>query len=79
MKTMTCNQLGGACDVEFKAESFEKMAELSKAHAMEMMQQNDQAHLAAMGEMQSMMQEPGVMEKWFAERRAEFDALPDDS
>jgi len=36
MKTMTCRQLGGACDVEFHAETFQKMARLSKQHGMEM-------------------------------------------
>jgi len=25
MKTMTCNQLGGACDLEFHANSFEEI------------------------------------------------------
>jgi len=36
MKTMTCNQLGGACDKEFQANTFEEMAEMSKKHGMEM-------------------------------------------
>jgi len=30
MKKMTCNQLGGACEKEFTANTFEEMAELSK-------------------------------------------------
>jgi hypothetical protein len=30
MKTMTCKQLGGACDQAFHAETFEEMAEKSK-------------------------------------------------
>jgi len=30
MKSMTCNQLGGACDKEFHAVTFEEMAEMSK-------------------------------------------------
>ena len=30
MKTMTCKQLGGACNLEFKAETFEEIAEMSK-------------------------------------------------
>lgn len=34
MKTMTCKQLGGACDKEFHAQTFEEMAELSKQHGM---------------------------------------------
>jgi hypothetical protein len=38
MKTMTCKQLGGACDKEFYANSFEEMADLSKKHGMEMFQ-----------------------------------------
>ncbi len=52
MKTMTCNQLGGACDLEFSANSFEEIAEMSKQHGMEMFQKKDAAHLEAMGEMQ---------------------------
>ena len=27
MKTMTCKQLGGACDIEFTANSFEEIAQ----------------------------------------------------
>ena len=78
MKTMTCRQLGGACDLEFRASTFEEMAELSKQHGMQMHQQQDAAHLEAMGAMQSLMQQPGAMEKWFEERRQEFEALPED-
>jgi hypothetical protein len=29
MKTMTCKQLGGACDTLFHANSFEEMAEIT--------------------------------------------------
>ena len=35
VKTMTCRQLGGACDAVFRAQSFEDMAKLSKQHGME--------------------------------------------
>jgi predicted small metal-binding protein len=38
MKMMTCKQLGGACDKEFRANSFEEIAEMSKQHGMEMFQ-----------------------------------------
>jgi hypothetical protein len=34
MKTMNCRQLGGACDKEFHANTFEEIAELSKAHGI---------------------------------------------
>jgi predicted small metal-binding protein len=42
MKTMTCNQLGGACELQFNANTFEEMAEMSKKHGMEMYQKGDE-------------------------------------
>ncbi len=78
MKTMTCRQLGGACDLEFRADSFEEMAELSKQHGMEMFQKSDPDHLAAMGEMKTLMADPGAMQQWFEGKRREFEALPED-
>ncbi len=78
MKTMNCNQLGGACEKEFHANSFEEIAEMSKQHGMEMFQNNDAAHLKAMSEMQELMQKPEAMKAWFESRKNEFDALPED-
>ena len=78
MKSMTCRQLGGACDLVFQAETFEEMADLSKAHGMEMYRQQDADHLDAMAQMQELMKSPESMKRWFAERKAEFDALPDE-
>ncbi|KPK12253.1 MAG: hypothetical protein AMJ68_02750 [Acidithiobacillales bacterium SG8_45] len=78
MKTMSCKQLGGACDKEFHANSFEEIAEMSKQHGMEMFQKKDEAHLRAMSEMQELMQNPEEMKSWFENKRAEFEALPED-
>ncbi len=77
MKTMTCRQLGGACDTEFRAATFEEMAELSKQHAMEMIQKQDPAHLDAMQKMQERMKNPDEMNKWFESKRKEFESLPE--
>ena len=78
MKTMTCRQLGGACDEAFQAETFEEMAELSKEHATEMFRQGDQDHLSAAEKMQALMQNPAAMQEWFQSRREEFDNLPEE-
>ncbi len=75
MKMMNCKQLGGACDKEFHARSFDEIAELSKQHGTEMFQKNDEAHLKAMNEMQELMQNPEAMSEWFESKRKEFDAL----
>jgi len=75
MKTMTCHQLGGACDKEFSAATFEEMAEMSKNHGMEMFQKKDEAHMNAMSKMQELMNVPDAMAKWFDTKRKEFEAL----
>jgi len=78
MKTMTCNQLGGACDIKFTAETFDEIAAMSKKHGMEMFQQQDKAHLGAMDKMKSLMQSPKAMQDWFDNKRNEFKSLPED-
>ena len=75
MKAMTCKQLGGACDKEFQANSFEDMMELVKAHGMEMFQTGDAAHFEAMAKVQAMMQSPDDMQEWLDEKRQEFESI----
>ena len=76
MKTMTCNQLSGACDLEFTANTFEEIAAMSKKHGMEMFQKGDVPHLEAMQKMKALMKEPNAMETWYASKRRLFDILP---
>jgi len=78
MKTMNCKQLGGACEKEFHANSFDEIAEMSKQHGMEMFQRNDEAHLKAMNDMQRLMEKPEAMNDWFENKKKEFEALPED-
>ncbi len=78
MKTMTCRQLGGACDRKFQANSFNEIAEMSKTHGMEMFQKGDEAHLKAMDAMKTMMEQPQKMQEWFDLKKKEFEALPED-
>jgi len=79
MKTMTCKQLGGACEKEFHANTFEEMAEMSKKHGMEMFQTGDKDHLEAMNKMEELMKSPNAMNEWFENKRKEFDKLPKNS
>lgn len=78
MKTMTCKQLSGACDVEFHANTFEEMAELSKKHGMEMYSNGEKLHLEAMAQMKELMKSPSAMRKCFDDMRKEFDKIPDE-
>jgi hypothetical protein len=77
MKTMTCSQLGGpaSCKQEFKAETFEEMAELSKRHGMEMFQKSDQAHIKVMTKMLESMNDPDAMKNYMESKKKLFDEL----
>lgn len=73
---MTCKQLGGACNKEFYANTFDEMAEQSRNHGMEMFHKGDEAHLKAMNEMKKLMQSPGGLKEWFENKKNEFTQLP---
>lgn len=74
MKSMTCNQLGGACEVTFSGETFEELAAQSQQHGKEMFGASDATHMEAMSAMMELMKS-GEMDSWMAARRAEFEAL----
>jgi hypothetical protein len=44
---------------------------------MQMFQAQDEPHLKAMLKIQEMMLSPGSFQQWFAEKKAQFDALSD--
>jgi hypothetical protein len=77
MKTMTCRQLGGACDQEFHAGSFEEIAKISRKHGIEMYQKGDEAHRTAMKAMQELMKSSEAMARWMDSKKREFDQQPE--
>lgn len=74
MKSMTCNQLGGACDLVFTSDNFDDLASQSQQHGKEMFGANDGPHMAAMGKMMALMKS-GELDSWMDERKKEFEAL----
>lgn len=78
MKTMTCKELGGACDLEFQAETFEDIAEKSKKHGIEMFEKKDKDHLIAMEKMMILMKDSKKMKSWMDEKRNYFESLKED-
>ena len=69
MKTMTCKQLGGACDKTFSADTFDEIVTMSKRHGMEMFEKNDKSHLDAMEEISVLMQDQAKMQEWFNQKK----------
>ena len=64
-------------DIEFSANTFEEIAEMSKKHGMEMFQTQDASHMKAMQDMMELMKDPVKMMEWFESKKKEFEALPD--
>lgn len=73
---MTCNQLGGACEAEFTAETFKEISEMSQVHGKEMIEKGEPAHLDAMRHMEIMMRKEGAMQTWLRGKEFLFNALP---
>jgi hypothetical protein len=78
MKTMSCKQLGGACDQLFSAHSFNEISALSQSHGKQMFEDADEKHLQAMSIMSELMRDPIKMKSWFDDKETEFNALPED-
>ena len=66
MKTMTCKELGGACDLAFHANTFDEIAQMGQKHGKEMFQRGDKEHLEAMNRMRDLMQSQDGVAKWMA-------------
>ena len=79
MKTISCQQLGGACEQTFTASTFEEIAKLSEQHGMEMFLKGDASHLEAMNKMRELCKSPEDMMKWMDKKRAIFDGLAEDN
>ncbi len=79
MKTMTCKQLGGSCNQNFSANTFDEIAIMVSKHAREMVQQGDASHIEAMNDMRSKMTTPEAANAWMDEKRQAFNVLPDNN
>lgn len=75
MKTATCRQMRGACEMEFTGETPEEMGEKCKAHVMELIEAGDADHKAALDSMMAQSKEDQM--KWYEEFTANFASLQD--
>ena len=74
MKTLTCRDLGGPCDTEFTANSFEEIGKKSHEHVMDQMAKGDEAHLSAANDMR--IATPDQQKAMMAEFKRKFDDAP---
>lgn len=77
MRTISCRELGGACDLQFRGSDFEEVAAQSQKHGQEMQAIGDPPHLAAMAEMMQIL-ESGQVESWLKAKIELFELLPEE-
>lgn len=78
MKTMTCHQLGGACDLQLRGETADEVIKLQDKHLKDMVAGGDGAHEGALKEMKGRWKHPVSGTKWYKKTKREFAALPED-
>ena len=78
MKTMTCRQLGGPCDVAHHGAGANDVIKAQDAHLKEMVADGDQTHEPALSEMKGRWKNPVAGMGWYRKAKRDFAALPDD-
>jgi len=78
MKTMTCRQLGGPCDVAHHGEGADDVIKAQDQHLKEAVAAGDAAHESALKEMKGRWKNPLKGMGWYKKAKADFAALPDD-
>lgn len=78
MKTMTCKQMGGPCDVAFQGNTADEVIKAEDKHLKEVVASGDEAHSEALKAMQGRWKKPISGMKWYLKTKKDFAALPDD-
>ncbi len=78
MKTMTCKQLGGPCDLQFHGNSADDVIKAQDKHLKEMAASGDQTHVSAAKMMADRWKNPIAGWGWYSNTKKEFAALPED-
>jgi predicted small metal-binding protein len=78
MKTMTCNQLGGPCELPLHANTADEIIKAQDKHLKETVAGGDPTHEAALQEMKGRWKHPVSGMRWYKKAKADFAALPED-
>lgn len=74
---MSCKDLGGPCDLKFKGENPDAIAQKVKDHGHALAHKGDHDHKAALDKLEQILNDPGQSESWIKKKQREFDALPE--
>ena len=77
MKTMTCRDLGGPCDLELSGESADDVIKAQDRHLKETVAGGDITHQRAHQEMKGRWRHPRKSMGWYSATKKAFAQLPD--
>ena len=78
MKTMTCNQLGGACDLQLRGDTADEVIKAQDKHLRDAVGAGDMTHEQALDEMKGRWKHPIKGMGWYKNTKREFAELPED-
>ena len=78
MKTMTCRQLGGACELLHSGEDANDIIHAQDRHLREVVAAGDTDHAPALDAMKGRWKRPISGMKWYRQVQRDFAALPAD-
>jgi hypothetical protein len=78
VKTMTCRQLGGPCDLPLHGETADEVIKAQDQHLKEAVAGGDDAHQHALAAMKGRWKHPLSGMKWYRNAKRDFAALPED-
>jgi predicted small metal-binding protein len=78
VKTMTCTQLGGPCDLALRGDTADEVIKAQDKHLREAVAAGDASHQPARDDMKGRWKHPLKGMGWYKETKREFAALPDD-
>ena len=79
MKTMTCKQLGGVCELAHSGEGYDDIIQAQDRHLREMVAAGNSDHEPALREMKARWRRPISGMKWYKQVQRYFAALPSDT
>jgi hypothetical protein len=78
MKTMTCKQLGGPCDLSHHGDNANAVIKAQDRHLREAVAQGDETHKGALDEMKGRWRNPIAGMGWYRRAKRDFAAIPED-
>ena len=75
---MTCNELGGPCDVQHRGDTADEVIKAQDAHLKEMVATGDTTHEAALKDMKGRWKHPISGMAWYKQAKRDFAALSEE-